>query len=275
MTDQPGREKWADPKSDPRSVDELISSALSESDDGLAWDCISALQWKGSREVFERASGLCRSFCPVERSMGADILGQLGVPDRSFPKSCLSVLLGLLEAERDEDVIRSILIALSHLREPGGIEPAARFRDHANPDIRHAVVHAMTGHEDLLAVEVLIGLSRDPDPHNRDWACFSLGDMIELDTPNLRNALAERLSDEDDDTRCEALAGLARRGDSRVVEPLLKALASESVSTLEVEAAELIADPRLYPELLALRGWWDVNEALLERAILACSPPES
>ena len=93
-----------------------------------------------------------------------------------------------------------------------------------------------------------------------------------MDTPALRDALAGRLADEDDDARCEAMVGLARRGDPRVIPPLLKALASESVWALEVEAASLIGDPRLYPELVALRGWWDVDEELLEGAILACSP---
>jgi HEAT repeat protein len=264
------------PRDDPRSVDELISAVLSEPEEDSAWDAIFALRWRGSREVFERASGLCRSFCPVERTLGANILGQLGIPDRSFPRPCLGILLGMLEAERDNGVLSSVLIALSHLGDPEAVGPAARFRDHADPDVRHGVVHAMMGHEDPLAVEVLIELTSDPEAHNRDWACFALGTQIELDTPELREALAGRLSDEDDDARCEAIVGLARRGDIRVIPPLRRALVSESIWALEVEAASLISDHRLHPELVALRGWWDVDEELLEEAIRACSPgPES
>jgi HEAT repeat protein len=260
------------PRDDARSVDELISVALGEPGEDHARDAIWVLRWRGTCEVFERASGLCRSFCPVERTLGADILGQLGIPDRSYPKSCLYILAGMLEAERDNGVLNSILIALSHLRDPGVIEPAARFRDHADPDVRYGVVFAMTGHEDPLAIETLIGLTGDPDADNRDWACFALGTQVEVDTPGLRDALAKRLADEDDNARCEALVGLARRRDRRVIPPLLKALASESVWSLEIEAASLIADPLLYPELIALRGWWDVDAVLLEEAIVACSP---
>src|SRR3954469_7557022 len=89
-------------RDDARSVDELISVALGEPDEDPAWDAIFALRWRGSRKVFDRASDLCRSFCPVERKLGAAILGQLGIPDRSFPKSCLSILLSMLEVERDD-----------------------------------------------------------------------------------------------------------------------------------------------------------------------------
>jgi HEAT repeat protein len=257
---------------DARSVDELISVALVEPGEDVAWDAIFALRRRGSWEVFERASALCRSFCPVERTLGADILGQLGIPDRSFPKPCLSILLGMLRAERDNGVLNSILVALAHLGNPAVIGPASRYRHHADPDVRHGVVHAMMGHEDPHTFGVLIGLTSDPEAHNRDWACFALGTQVEVDTPELRDALAERLADDDDDARCEAMVGLARRGDLRVVPHLLKALASESVWALEVESAALIADPRLHPELVALRGWWDVDEELLEEAILACSP---
>ncbi|WP_406699103.1 HEAT repeat domain-containing protein [Singulisphaera sp. Ch08] len=260
------------PYDDPRSVDELISAALSEPDEDHAWDAIWVLRWRGTREVFDRSSGLCRSFCPVERKLGAAVLGQLGLPERTFPDPCLGILLAMLEAEQDHGVISSILFALSHLGSPEAIGPAARFRDDADPDVREGVVHAMMGHEDALAIEVLIGLTRDQETSIRDWACFALGTQVEVDTRDLRAALAERLTDEDDDTRCEALVGLARRKDLRVISPLLEALSSKSVWSMEVEAASLIADPRLYPELIALRGWWDVDEERLEEAILACSP---
>jgi hypothetical protein len=137
----------AHPRDDARSVDELISVALGEPGEDVAWDAIWTLRRRGSLEVFERASALCRSFCIVERTLGVDILGQLGIPDRSFPKSCLSIPLGMLKAESDHEVLGSVLIALAHLGEPGAIGPAARFRHHADPDVRHGVVHAMMGHD--------------------------------------------------------------------------------------------------------------------------------
>jgi HEAT repeat protein len=259
-------------RDDPRSVGELISAILSGPDEDLAWDAIGALHWRGTDEVLDRAVRLCQSFCRVERRAGADILGQLGIPDRTFPEPCLRTLLSMLEGEDDHDVIQAILVALSHLRMPGAIVPASRFRHHPDPDVRHGVVLALTGHEEVQALGVLIELTRDPEAHVRDWAAFALGSQVDVNTSELREALVERLSDEDDDTRGEALIGLARRGDRRVLPALREELASDSVGMLTVEAAALMSEPSLHTLLVALQAWWDVDEDLLGEAVRACSP---
>ena len=116
------------------------------------------------------------------------------------------------------------------------------------------------GHEDVQAIEALIELTRDQEAHVRDWATFALGTQVEVDTPDLRDALMERVADNDDDTRCEALVGLARRGNRRVLPALQSSFSSDSVCSMEVEAAALIGDPLLLKELVALREWWDVDK---------------
>ena len=275
MADSQGVYELSQPEDDPRSVNELIAVILSGPDEDLAWEAVGALHWRGTHEVLDQAVGLCQSLCVVERRVGAAILGQLEVPDRTFPQECLDHLLSMLEKENNQDVLESILIALSHLRMPEAIVPASRFRHHPDPDVRHAVVLALTGHEDEQALGVLIELTRDPAAHVRDWATFALGSQVDVNTPALRDALVERLSDEDDDTRAEAFIGLAQRGDRRVLTDLRRELASASVGSLAVEAAALLGDPELHPALLALKDWWDVDVGSLEEAIRACSPPRN
>jgi HEAT repeat protein len=204
--------------------------------------------------------------------VGADILGQLGVPERTFPEPCLRTLLSMLEGEKNDDVLQAILTALSHLHEPHTIEPASRFRHHADPDVRHAVVLVLSGHEEARAIDFLIELTGDLEAHVRDRATFALGSLVEMDTPDLREALVERLSDEDDDTRAEAIMGLAQRRDRRVLTVFRRELESDSVGSLAVEAAVLIGDPELHPALVALRSWWDDDEEMLEEVIRARCP---
>ncbi len=98
--------------------------------------------------------------------------------------------------------------------------------------------------------------------------------QIDTDTQEIRDALFARVEEGDDDDkeeiRGEAFVGLARRGDKRVIEPLLRELMSDSVGSLAIEAAKEIADSRLLPALLSLKEWWDVDKELLDEAILAC-----
>jgi HEAT repeat protein len=88
------------------------------------------------------------------------------------------------------------------------------------------------GHDEPLAIQSLIELTKDEDARVRDWATFALGQQVDADTPSLRDALIERLTDSDDDARGEALIGLARRGDRRLIPALIDELESESVGTL-------------------------------------------
>jgi HEAT repeat protein len=70
-------------------------------------------------------------------------------------------------------------------------------------------------------------MSRDTDNNVRDWATFALGTLFDADTPEIRDALFDRVADPHDDTRSEALVGLARRSDPRVTDGLKTELASD------------------------------------------------
>jgi HEAT repeat protein len=110
-------------------------------------------------------------------------------------------------------------------------------------------------------------LSNDEDERVRDWATFALGVQTERDTPELREALADRLEDSSPDVRAEAARGLALRGDQRALEPAVAAagVRSEAVDEAIVLLGALTADPRLLPHLELLR---DDPEAAAEHGQL-------
>ena len=80
------------------------------------------------------------------------------------------------------------------------------------------------GRDDERVFDALVELTSDPEPGIRDWATFALGTLSPQDTPVLRDALAARLDDSDDDTRIEAVHGLALRGDTRALDAVLDLL---------------------------------------------------
>lgn len=267
----------SNPNDDPRTTAELVCVALTETDEERAWDAVRALHWRGGLDVLERAKQLTESECRRERRLGADLLGQLGVPERAYPDQCRSILRGMLTDDETAEVLRAVLVAVMHQNDMEAIPLVVGLSTHPDSEVRHGVVLALSihnGHEVAQAIETLIQLSNDSCEHVRDWAVFALGTLIEIDTKQIRDALADRLSDPDFDTRGEALVGLAQRKDVRVIAALKLELESDCIGCLAIEAAEMIASSELYDLLVDLRGWWDVDVNLLEQAIEVSKPDE-
>lgn len=239
------------PRTDPRSTEDLIRVALTLEGDERD-KVVSILHWRGTLDVLEAARELCESAAPAERELGADILGQLGVPQRTFPNECFHLLAHTLDRESLSGVLESIAFAFGYLRDARSIEYLLRLKNHARSEVRFAVAWALP-HEDERAITGLIELSADPDEDVRDWATFGLGTQIETDTSAIRDALAARLVDPHNDTRAEALVGLAKRRDEQALHPLMAELARRQFGWLAVEAAAELADPRLYPLLVRIR----------------------
>lgn len=142
--------------------------------------------------------------------------------------------------------------------------------DHADVNVRRAValVLPLLTHGDPPTepmIEVAIRLTRDADLRVRDHATLALGQQWrEIDTPELREALAARLDDIDRGTRSEALVGLAYRRDARVLPRVREALARPSgdVWRLEIVAAGALGDPRLHELVRRHRhGWTEERDA--------------
>lgn len=259
-------------RDDSRTTEELIKLALNAEDEDEVWELVPILHFRGNREVFEAAQKLCASKISQERKLGVDILGQLGRPKRTFLDESLSILFKLLDTEKDSEVLYSIGIALGHIGDKRSIEPLVKLKNHPIAEVRYGVTFGISGQEDTLAISTLIELSLDEDENVRNWATFGLGSQIDTDTIDIREALFQRLVDEEQEIRGEALVGLARRQDERVVEPLIKELSSDSVGILAVEAAKEIGDAQLYSALRQLKEWWDVDKNLLAEAINSCEP---
>jgi HEAT repeat protein len=266
--------QWPIKRNDPRSTDELIQLALTEQDEDAAWEPVFLLHIRDTREVLDAAALLCSSNKPRERELGADILGQLGIPERAFPNECFYLLAEMLRTETKPDVLNSILTAFGHLEKPETIDLVLPFKTHAEANVCFGVVMGLQPNNDSRAIAALIDLSNDADADVRDWATFGLGSQIDLDSPAIRAALFARLADPDDDTQAEAMVGLARRKDDRVIALLIEKLSSGSVSEMDVEAAKEIGHPDLLSALIELKEWWPGNSTydakLLEEAIVSC-----
>jgi HEAT repeat protein len=206
-------------------------------DEDRAWIAVVELQKTATRKVLEQATQLTTAADPRVRSRAASVLGQLGISARAFPDECFQALLGVLESARVEHVIDSAICAIGHLDDSRGIEPILRFARHGNEEIRFAVAFALGGRNEPQAIEALIAMTRDPAAKVRDWATFGIGILTDTNTPEMRDALFERLQDMDKDTQREAMCGLAHHGDRRVVQHLIDRLRDDPADTTILCAA--------------------------------------
>ena len=206
-----------DPTLPDRDLTEVLATARAEwEDDSDEWQPhVCALAARGSREVLDAMVELGANAEPAMRELAAYVLGQLG------PARPRAAGRGGGGAARDgraragpERAGRDRL----RVRPPGrAARPrlAARAALASDDGVREAVAFALGGRPGEDTLEALIALSADAEPAVRDWATFALGTLAEQDSPALRDALAARLDDADEDTRLEAIHGLALRGDAR------------------------------------------------------------
>ncbi len=251
------------------SVTEAIAAALradADGDEDRRWDLVSHLHSHGGQDALAAAGRLHDDPEPARRRLAADVLSQLGAApgraaaDGPHREEALALLLTMVRAEQDPDVLYSITTGFGHLGDERSLEALLRLHTHDDGRVRYGVAFGLLGRREAAALDALITLSADEDAAVRDWATFGLARQTDQDSARLRDALADRLTDEDVDTRVEAVHGLATRADERAVIPMLALLAAppegcdlglvhEALCALAIATA----DPRLRPHVLAER----------------------
>jgi HEAT repeat protein len=225
-------------------LDELFAQTLTgDCDDESAWEAVRTLRRMGTREVFEQAAEWCGSESPLKRARGADVLAQLGRtvdhPSNNFSEESFSIISALPQREKDPWPLSSAVHALGGIGNALAVPLVIEHRLHPDADVRFAVACVLgTFATDPRSVDELLGLMRDADEDVRDWATFGLGVLGDLDSPEIRDALWERVSDPNRDVREESLVGLSKRKDQRAVPALIDELNQPEISSRVIEAAD-------------------------------------
>jgi HEAT repeat protein len=219
---------------------------LGDYEDEAPWNAVSKLRSNGSREVFDIAAGWLRDDDSLKRARGAAVLAQLRLPSEVptdkpvwlFRDEAYPLIVEVLKREHDPMVLDSGIAALGHLDNPAGIPIVASYTAHPDENVRFSVACAL-GHfpNDPEAVSKLLILTHDSVSDVRDWAVFGLGVQGDADSPEIRDALMNRITDGDEDVREEALVGLSKRRDLRVLPVLRRLLDAPELKVRVAEAA--------------------------------------
>jgi HEAT repeat protein len=180
---------------------------------------------------------------------GVDIVAQIGKtvehPVTDYADESYPIVETLLLGNPSDEMKSSCIAALSHLENSAAIPLICSFRGDSDPEIRLSVAHALGGFSlmnDHQAIDALLELMRDEDERVRDWATFGLGVLGDADSPTIREALLERLSDNYPDAREEAMVALAKRKDLRALRILTELLQAEPILDCAEEAACYLLD---------------------------------
>ncbi|MFK7748624.1 MAG: HEAT repeat domain-containing protein [Kordia sp.] len=201
------------------TTEKIISRVLSNKNQTNYWNYITELRSRVNKKVYNIAFELTKSSIDKEKILGIYILAQLGFDPRFQQKKTILRYFYMLQEEQSPKVLVALFSSIAHnnhnLNEVQ-IEKLASFKNHPNIDVRFDLSLALSGIEHKTAIHTLIQLSKDKHHDVRNWATFGLGTQIETDTPEIRNALWQNIEDTHQDTRFEAMVGLANRKDQRI-----------------------------------------------------------
>jgi HEAT repeat protein len=219
--------------------DKLLSRLKHNKSDRSRWNHISILRKRISPELFVKCVDLTRSDNPRFRAIGIDILAQFGIPPRRYIKQTLKLYFELLNRETEPTVLMSLLYAINFNNEnlnKQQIEKLCSFSNSDNPLIKEGLVFALQGINSPGAIDVLIRLSADKTSFIRNWATFGIGTQVNRDNKKIREALWKGVNDKHQETKLEAIVGLAKRKDGRVNEMIKRELIKDEYGSLLFDA---------------------------------------
>lgn len=219
------------------------------------WNYVTELRKRRTAAIFEKSLLLIQSNSAKERELGVDILAQFGLP-RVHQKQIVSAFVELLRVETNKQVLSATLSGIGHNNDnltKEQLDLVCSFEAHRSKIVRRSVVAALLTIDTHQAIDTLIELSKDKDTAIRDWATFGLGTQIDADTKKIRTALWNRVTDQDENTKLEAIVGLAQRKDNKIKEVLKIELQNiEECSNLILEAIGKLGDSSFIEPIEAL-----------------------
>jgi hypothetical protein len=239
-----GRKNWTSEK----IFDRLVNNKSQKT----YWNNISELRKRATEEIYDQAYKLAKSENDKNKIIGIDVLSQLGFDPRVRQQETINLYFELLENEQNNKVLFAIFFGISHNNEnltKNRVLKLIEFKNFENNDVRYSLVSALSGIKNPKAIETLIELSDDKFSSIRNWATFGIGTLSEENNDRIINALWKRTKDKHQETKLEAIVGLANRNGFKVKEQIIDELKKGEYGTLLFDAIETLKDKDFIPYL--------------------------
>lgn len=215
-----------------------IATLLEVEDEELRFDRLGDFVRRDAVVAHAVGQELVKSGQAKERVLGADVLGQVANVAPMAREQIAADLVAAFDPRDEGDVVASFATAMGHAADPRCKVVLVELAKHPDSRVRFAVAFALPNLGiDERTASTLRTLTVDPDPDVRDWATFALAESDLADEDTLRS-LAARTDDAHDDTRAEAIYGLARRRDPRAAGLVKQEFTSPKVGALIFRARD-------------------------------------
>ena len=242
------------------TTDRLIHLALAHGAAPRGRAAIAVLQGRGTPDMLERLEALLRSTSVRRRVLALDIAAQLRAPGHVHDYEAAPYAIEATQAmfvdslaDLDPRALRSAIAGLGHQPLPAALPALLAHLRHPDLRVRFALAYTLGSYPGPDATAALMHLAIDRDDLVREWATFGIGTLSEADDDAVRSLLWTNAHDPYRDVRGEAVVGLARRSDPRVIELLKTRLLDDDCRVYELEAAEEMPSAELLEPLERLR----------------------
>ena len=207
--------------------DELMARALLDRDPySINWSqpWLSVRNKPDAEATLRWATMVLTDPDPDARRFAAEVVQSLSIDQAPCPEEALAFLQTRLAVEPNADVLVILIGAFSDYHGPGDLPEIVAHAEHPDPLVRRRVATAfcytlMEPGSVRAGADVLAKLGRDPDGRVRATALQVLRDYA-FEHPVTGQLIAAGRDDPDPRVRVEALAGLARGGDTAAYEEL-------------------------------------------------------
>ncbi|BDD05557.1 hypothetical protein [Aureibacter tunicatorum] len=234
------------------------------------WKNIQELRSRATEDIYKQAYILAKSDTEKHQKIGIDILAQLGYSPRLRQQETIDLYFELLNSIKSLEVLFSLLFGISHNNDnlnDSQVSQLVRFKNHKDKNIRYSLTHALNGINNGKSIQALIELTEDKYAPIRNWATFGLGTLCYDTNEQIIEALQKRTKDKHQETKLEALVGLAERNVTSIKGEIIKELKGGEFGTLLFEAITLLNDkdfiPYLEHNLKSAEKENDINERWL------------
>lgn len=255
-----------------KASNDILVSSLSSSNSMEQLAAARELQLRGGREVIQLANTFCQSSDYKKRKLGVFILGQISLTSEKEEQAVFDILTKHATEDKSAIVRSTAIESMAHRYSKNSLFATSLTKhcfmtfNNKSVYVRRATAFALSFINDEKTIPLLVSLCNDENDEVKNWAAFAINSN-EYDTKEIRDCFFEMLSAPNSEIKGEAITGLARCHDMRVIPVLKQELKQKVVYDDLIEAVENIGDKSFLPILESLLSEFDDDDELIQGVI--------